>query len=657
MRFCKECGTELHEEARFCRKCGASADLKSNETEPEKSVTKTTIEPAITKATETKHSGISQSQNRTNRNQPSNPRKPVSKKGRVIISASFVLIIGLVTTYFILSSFYTEEKAVEKFKQALSDQDAKMLAGLVYSDNANMEINKDTIGGFLDFLEKNPSYQGEIVDSLYDQVSAMKDSGSREAMASSESSVLELTKRGKKLLLFDDFKFKVQPYYFTVSTNYKDTDLFLNDEKIATADTNEYSKEVGPFLPGLYQVRAELENEYSTFDYEEELVLFNEMNDDYVDVHMEGYTIDVAADNNKGTLLVNGEKTDLNLEDELSFGPVPLDGSVTVQVQYDFPWGEEETSDEIPVEDSYVYIDNYDLPVSEDLQEILMDTGNDYIESFYEAYNNLDPGKVTNISDDHLEEVKENIDYIKEKDLRFKGILQKTIFNLDTFTLNEDDGEYDATVTFTIVSQVDEYDEEDEPDLSDEEETAILGFTYDESDDTWLVNELFYTYYPDDDANIKEFNLDESADEREDVSDKDSDKDDESASGDLSDYTAQEIEYARVWLEVNGDKDIDSLSVSYISSGEPVNSDDTGSADYPEEVIRLTADTGDIVTYSGNGDGTLNLYEVPSNWDDISNDDIGGFTDEIIDDTELVPIDPNNDETVIKMIEKLDIEN
>src|SRR5699024_3092386 len=96
-------------------------------------------------------------------------------------------------------------------------------------------------------------------------------------------------------------------------------------------------------------------------------------------VDMEGHTVDVEADNNNGTLLVNGEKTDLNIEEDPSFGPVPLDGSVTVQAQYDYPWDEEVTSDEIPVEDSYVYIE--DLPVSKDLKKALMDTANDYVES------------------------------------------------------------------------------------------------------------------------------------------------------------------------------------------------------------------------------------------------------------------------------------
>src|SRR5699024_3028863 len=212
----------------------------------------------------------------------------------------------------------------------------------------------------------------------------------------------------------------------------------------------------------------------------------------------------------------------------------------------------------------------------------------------------------------------------------------------------------EATVAFTVVSEEDEYGEEDKPDLSDEETNAELEFIFDESEDTWLVDELYDTYYSDDAVNTEEFTLGEGADGENTSSEEDA-KDDEAAEGDLSDYTAQEIEHARAWLEVNGDEDIDTLSVSFLSSGEQVHSDDDESADYPEDVIELPADTGDIVTHKGNGDGTLNLYAVPSEWDDIPSDEVVDMTNQIIDDTELVSIDPNDDDAVINLIDKLDI--
>jgi len=84
----------------------------------------------------------------------------------------------------------------------------------------------------------------------------------------------------------------------------------------------------------------------------------------------------------------------------------------------------------------------------------------------------------------------------------------------------------------------------------------------------------------------------------------------------LAEYSSEEIEYARVWLEVIDHKDIKTLNVSHRSKGTPVNQYDDESVNYPERVTYLGADVtakGGVV-YSSNGDGTINLYNVPSHW-------------------------------------------
>ena len=59
------------------------------------------------------------------------------------------------------------------------------------------------------------------------------------------------------------------------------------------------------------------------------------------------------------------------------------------------------------------------------------------------------------------------------------------------------------------------------------------------------------------------------------------------------------------------------------------------------------------MTYSGNGDGTINLYNVPLRWDGEypAGED---FYNDIIENTELVEIEPGDDEEVIRLIELLE---
>lgn len=54
----------------------------------------------------------------------------------------------------------------------------------------------------------------------------------------------------------------------------------------------------------------------------------------------------------------------------------------------------------------------------------------------------------------------------------------------------------------------------------------------------------------------------------------------------LSEYASEEIEYARVWLQLGVMKDVDELNVHQIPAGTPLNPDDETSAAYPEDVIQ-----------------------------------------------------------------------
>ncbi|MGM8216326.1 hypothetical protein ACLIA0_12215 [Bacillaceae bacterium W0354] len=119
----------------------------------------------------------------------------------------------------------------------------------------------------------------------------------------------------------------------------------------------------------------------------------------------------------------------------------------------------------------------------------------------------------------------------------------------------------------------------------------------------------------------------------------------------LAPYSSKEIEYARIWLQLGPNPDIEGLYVQHIPAGQPLNPDDETSASYPEGVIQLSGSRliDGSITYSGNGDGTINIYNVPKRWD--GNYPAGEeFYKNIINNTELVYVDPGEDEKIIELI-------
>lgn len=124
----------------------------------------------------------------------------------------------------------------------------------------------------------------------------------------------------------------------------------------------------------------------------------------------------------------------------------------------------------------------------------------------------------------------------------------------------------------------------------------------------------------------------------------------------LSKYTSNQIEYARVWLQLGPNQEIDELNVRHIPAGEKLNPDDETSASYPEDVIQLAGSrlVDGSMTYSGNGDGTINVYNIPLRWDGqypAGKD----FYNEIIQSTKLVRIDTGDNQKVIRLIKLLNV--
>ncbi len=122
----------------------------------------------------------------------------------------------------------------------------------------------------------------------------------------------------------------------------------------------------------------------------------------------------------------------------------------------------------------------------------------------------------------------------------------------------------------------------------------------------------------------------------------------------LDQYSSKDIEYARVWLQLGSNQDIDALYVTHILAGTLLNPDDETSISYPEDVIQLAGSrlVDGSVTYSSNEDGTINVYKVPLRWD-VKIPAGEKFYKDIIENTELVYVDPGEDNKVIQLIKKI----
>lgn len=129
----------------------------------------------------------------------------------------------------------------------------------------------------------------------------------------------------------------------------------------------------------------------------------------------------------------------------------------------------------------------------------------------------------------------------------------------------------------------------------------------------------------------------------------------------LTQFNSEQIEYARVWNQLgplkNNMEGMNELNVTKIAKGSKVNPNVKNSAVYPEDVVKLAAPmkAGGSVTYSSNGDGTINVYKnVPYNWVDFDSSDKADATKEAISkNIQTVKIKPTDNEQIAQLASKI----
>ena len=195
-------------------------------------------------------------------------------------------------------------------------------------------------------------------------------------------------------------------------------------------------------------------------------------------------------------------------------------------------------------------------------------------------------------------------------------------------------------------------DENDQDKVADKESNSNNESSEisDDNDENQNIEEHDNSDSSNNDQEVSEENTNQSENTRD-------DSDDHSENDILSKYSAEEIEYARVWLQLGVTQEIDELYVEHFSAGEPLNPNDETSIDYPEDVIHLSGSrlVEGSITYSGNGDGTIKLYrKIPHRWDGKNPAGEHAYK-RIIEATEQIPIDTGDAKKVEALIKKLNI--
>jgi len=299
LKFCTKCGNEITDEKLFCTYCGN--DLRkeaTTETESIEDNNSTTITPIETSTSNTK----------------------ISKKSKIVMVLFAVLIIALIVIIKVGNSLSDPNKLVTRFEKDVASNNTPDLATILYSDDSRLKVDSKSIAPLLSYFKSTPAYFNEVVENLKNDALSPKDITN---LSITSGNTLTLANVGKNFLIFPKYKINIKPSYVKITSTIKDVTFSINNTSIGKSDTDNSTKEFGPYIPGNYSILANYKGDYVTLSKPYSVDLISPNNGiTELSVFEDMSYLNITSDNPNAEIYVNGKDANVKVKDATQFGPI-----------------------------------------------------------------------------------------------------------------------------------------------------------------------------------------------------------------------------------------------------------------------------------------------------------------------------------------------
>ncbi|MFJ8524785.1 zinc ribbon domain-containing protein [Bacillus cereus] len=299
MKFCGTCKKNVADHLNFCPECGSKVEVIVDNT----------------------GASYTEVQSET---------KPVkSKKNLFLIIGLAIIAILLFGVYKFGANKFSKEKQVNVMIEAFQKKDINAIDEFVKVDDPSLKIKTEDIKAYMRYLKENPSYNKELLSYL--QKETVNQKLTIDKATFKDGQIIE---DGKEWFLYPKYKFNMKSYYMNVSTTAKNAEVYVNDKKETELSNDKTSKEIGPYFPGSYVVKAKAKTELTELETEKEVDLVDEK-EAKVDVKLslEGNYVSISSDESDATVFVNGKKRGKLSYGSYKLGPVSTDETVEVHLE------------------------------------------------------------------------------------------------------------------------------------------------------------------------------------------------------------------------------------------------------------------------------------------------------------------------------------
>lgn len=346
MRFCTKCGASIGENQKFCTKCGHVVGNTN-----------------IVKQTQT----IKENQNTNVSSEKTFIKGEISKNAKYGIIAIVLAFIVSFSLFKLGKSLTNPTRLVNKLEKALAANNKKAVAQLVKIEG--IKVDDKNIEPFIKYLNEDNHSKLRILEDLRQQAKNIEIKGNVALLETNKKGNMYIDKVGSKFIFFPNYKIRLKPAFFVVNVHVKDATVTLNGKELAKSDSDNYKKEFGPYVPGVYNFAATYKGKYANIDDKVYMNTFTEydtiIEENKFDVQLldELLFVKFTSDYEDAELYVNGQATGVKIKDASNFGPLSYGTKIYAKTTID---GKEVKSDEYTIQqdtiDEYngMYISFYD---------------------------------------------------------------------------------------------------------------------------------------------------------------------------------------------------------------------------------------------------------------------------------------------------------
>lgn len=317
MNFCPKCGTTIKEGAKFCRNCGHALASKSNDV---MEINETKDLEDVTESFTEKSPYI----------------KSILREKFLKNAHSKVLIAGIIIIFILIGAFVyvgkiiTDPKgAVVAFQNAATKNDASSLSKILYSSDERINLTSPNVAPLLQSFKTTPSEFSDVITNLNTQAINLKNGGTE-----NQTSNLYITKVGTTWIFFPKYEIAVKPTFLTVTSDVQGADILVNGKEIAKTDSNNFSKQLGPYIPGTYTVVGKAKGDFGDIHNETKIDFLNSNNQSNTVDALNGIYLQVSSNYDKNEVYINGKDTGKSVNSGDTVGPVASGSNVYAIASY-----------------------------------------------------------------------------------------------------------------------------------------------------------------------------------------------------------------------------------------------------------------------------------------------------------------------------------